>query len=304
MINRIRALFDRSSSQPISKDPTIAPQKIEEAERLERNANITEISSAQTIGSIQDFDKPLGQLLISQKIINQEQVQSILTNQAKLNLLSRSGEDIRNIDLSELDNKLKEKNISPELVDTEKQNIISKGNAGLKTTEPHVPVIGELALKSKMISDPQSFQLLLMMQGISRILTNTPPEDFLDINKKLYIDTETNSLVQSIQSTNHLFAIATSLGVNITDKEKNSITRRLFKKVLKNKDLDSKSRENLTRLMKKMKNSNSLRIFNPEKRLIKRSKKESINKIKRSESIINKDDWVNLVKTRAKTAIS
>lgn len=124
MINRIRALFDRSSSQPISKDSTTAPQKI----------------------------------------INQEQVQSILTNQAKLNLLSRSGEDIRNIDLSELDNKLKEKNISPELVDTEKQNIITKGNAGLKTTEPHVPVIGELALKSKMISDPQSFQLLLMMQ--------------------------------------------------------------------------------------------------------------------------------------------
>lgn len=304
MINRIRALFDRSSSQPISKDSTTAPQKIKEAERLERNANITEISSAQTIGSIQDFDKPLGQLLISQKIINQEQVQSILTNQAKLNLLSRSGEDIRNIDLSELDNKLKEKNISPELVDTEKQNIITKGNAGLKTTEPHVPVIGELALKSKMISDPQSFQLLLMMQGISRILTNTPPEDFLDINKKLYIDIETNSLVQSIQSTNHLFAIATSLGVNITDKEKNSIARRLFKKVLKNKDLDSKSRENLTRLIKKMKNSNSLRIFNPEKRLINRIKKESINKIKGSESIINKDDWVNLVKTRAKTAIS
>lgn len=304
MINRIRALFNRSSSQPISKDSTTAPSKIKKTERLERNANITEISSAQTIGSIQDFDKPLGQLLISQKIINQEQVQSILTNQAKLNLLSRSGEDIRNIDLSELDNKLKEKNISPELVDTEKQNIISKGNAGLKTTEPHVPVIGELALKSKMISDPQSFQLLLMMQGISRILTNTPPEDFLDINKKLYIDTETNSLVQSIQSTNHLFAIATSLGVNITDKEKNSIARRFFKKVLKNKDLDSKSRENLTRLMKKMKNSNSLRIFNPEKRLINRIKKESINKIKRSESIINKDDWVNLVKTRAKTAIS
>jgi adenosyl cobinamide kinase/adenosyl cobinamide phosphate guanylyltransferase len=201
-------------------------------------------------------------------------VQSILTNQAKLNLLSRSGEDIRNIDLSELDNKLIEKNISPELVDAEKQNIITKGNQGLKTTEPHVPVIGELALKSKMISNPQSFNLLLMMQGISRILTNTLSEDFLDINKKLYIDTETNSLVQSIQSTNHLLAIATSLGVNITDKEKNSIARRLFKKVLKNKDLDSKSRENLTRLMKKMKNSNSLRIFNPEQRLINRIKKE------------------------------
>jgi hypothetical protein len=304
MINRIRALFNRSSSQPISKDPTIAAQKINEAGRLERNANITEISAAQTIGSIHDFDKPLGQLLISQKIINQEQVQSILTNQAKLNLLSRSGEDIRNIDLSELDNKLIEKNISPELVDAEKQNIITKGNQGLKTTEPHVPVIGELALKSKMISNPQSFNLLLMMQGISRILTNTLSEDFLDINKKLYIDTETNSLVQSIQSTNHLLAIATSLGVNITDKEKNSIARRLFKKVLKNKDLDSKSRENLTRLMKKMKNSNSLRIFNPEQRLINRIKKESINKIKRSESIINKDDWVNLVKKRAKAALS
>jgi hypothetical protein len=53
-----------------------------------------------------------------------------------------------------------------------------------------------------------------------------------------------------------------------------------------------------------MKNSNSLRIFNPEKRLINRIKKESINKIKRSESIINKDNWVNLVKKRAKTAIS
>jgi hypothetical protein len=304
MINRIRALFDRSSSQHISKDPTIAAQKINKAEQLERNANITEISAAQTLESIQDFNKPLGQLLISQRIINQEQVQSILTNQAKLNLLSRSGEDIRNIDLSELDNKLIEKNISPELVDAEKQNIITKGNQGLKTTEPHVPVIGELALKSKMISNPQSFNLLLMMQGISRILTNTLSEDFLDINKKLYIDTETNSLVQSIQSTNHLLAIATSLGVNITDKEKNSIARRLFKKVLKNKDLDSKSRENLTRLMKKMKNSNSLRIFNPEKRLINRIKKESINKIKRSESIINKDDWVNLVKKRAKTAIS
>jgi hypothetical protein len=51
MINRIRALFNRSSSQPISKDPTIAPQKIKEAERLERKANITEISAAQTIGS-------------------------------------------------------------------------------------------------------------------------------------------------------------------------------------------------------------------------------------------------------------
>jgi hypothetical protein len=31
-----------------------------------------------------------------------------------------------------------------------------------------------------------------------------------------------------------------------------------------------------------MKNSNSLRIFNPEKRLINRIKKESINKIKRA----------------------
>jgi hypothetical protein len=78
MINRIRALFDRSSPQRISKDPTIAAQKINEAKRLERNANITEISAAQTLDSIQDFNKPLGQLLISQRIINQEQVQSIL----------------------------------------------------------------------------------------------------------------------------------------------------------------------------------------------------------------------------------
>jgi hypothetical protein len=51
MINKIRALFNRSSSQPISKDPTIAAQKINEAGRLERNANITEISAAQNIGS-------------------------------------------------------------------------------------------------------------------------------------------------------------------------------------------------------------------------------------------------------------
>lgn len=304
MINKIKALFNRNSPPPISRDPATTRPQINETAQLERDTRITEISAAQTIESIQDFNKPLGQLLISQKIINQEQVQSILTNQAKLNLLSRSGEDIRNIDLSELDNKLIEKNISPELVNAEKQNIITKGNQGLKTTEPHVPVIGELALKSKMISNPQSFNLLLMMQGISRILTNTLPEDFLDINKKSYIDKETNSLVQSIQSTNHLLAIATSLGINITDKEKNSIARRLFKKVLKDKNIDSKARENLVRLMKKMKNSNSLKIFNPEKRLINRIKRESINKIKSSESIINKDEWVNLIKKRAKAAIS